>query len=157
MEVSLREITFATVGHILNLSVGEPQLGYVASNARTIAESHFNPGAWFRAIYAGETPVGLVALLDPQAPGAILREAMGPSEMFLWRLMVDHRYQRHGYARQALDLVRSHARTRPGVTRLVSSCVAGDHGPERFYQRYGFQKTGRLRADGKQIEIWITA
>jgi diamine N-acetyltransferase len=154
--VSLREITFASVRDVLALEVHQWQRGYVASNATSIAEGHFNPGAWFRAVYADETPVGFVALLDPEVPGAISRGVIRAGEVLLWRLMIDRRYQRRGYARQALDLLRSHIRSRPGVIRLISSYVPGDHGPEAFYLRYGFQKTGRFRADGREVEIWIT-
>ena len=153
--VSLREITFASVREVLALEVDQRQRAYVASNATSIAEGHFNPGAWFRAVYAGESPVGFIALVDPRAPGAISRGVILPGEVLLWRLMIGYRYQRRGYARQALDLVRSHIRSRPGVVRMISSYVPGDHGPETFYLRYGFQKTGRFRADGREVEIWI--
>ena len=154
-EVSLREITFATVRDILALDVDEAQRAYVASNATSIAEGHFNPGAWFRGLYAAETPVGFIMLLDPEVPGAISRGPMGPGEVLLWRLMIDHRYQRRGYARRALDLARTHLRNRPGATRLISSYVPSDHGPEAFYLLYGFQKTGRSRANGREVEIWM--
>jgi len=153
--VSLREITFASVREVLALEVGQGQRTYVASNATTIAVGHFNPGAWFRAIYSGETPVGFIALVDPRVPGAISRGVIRRGEVLLWRLMIDHRYQRRGYARQALDLVRSRLRAQTGVVRLISSYVPGDDGPEVFYLRYGFQKTGRVRADGREVEIWI--
>ena len=153
--VSLREITFESVREILTLEVDQRQRQHVASNATSIAEGHFNPGAWLRAVYAGEIPVGFLALVDPEVPGAISRGLILPGEVLLWRLMIDYRYQRRGYARQALDLVRSHIGNRPGVARLMSSYVPGDHGPETFYLRYGFQKTGRFRADGREVEIWI--
>ena len=47
-DISLREITFATIRDILGLDVSEMQRGYVGSNAVSIAEAHYNPGAWFR-------------------------------------------------------------------------------------------------------------
>jgi diamine N-acetyltransferase len=154
-EISLQEITFATVRDILALDVDELQRAYVVSNATSIAEGHFNPGAWIRGVYAADIPVGFIMLLDPEVPGAISRGPIGSGAVLLWRLMIDHRYQRHGYARRALDLARSHFRNRPGATRLISSYVPGDHGPEAFYLSYGFQKTGRFRANGREVEIWI--
>jgi diamine N-acetyltransferase len=153
--VSLREITFASVREVLALEVHARQRAYVASNAASIAEGHFNPGAWFRAVYSGEIPVGFIALVDPAVPGATSRALIRSGEVLLWRLMIDHRYQRSGCARQALDVVRSHLRSQPGVVRLISSYVPGDDGPEAFYLRYGFQKTGRFRATGREVEIWI--
>ena len=57
-EVTLREITAETVRAICNLDVAPEQRGYVAPNAVSIAQAHFQPRAWFRAVYAAETPVG---------------------------------------------------------------------------------------------------
>jgi diamine N-acetyltransferase len=153
-DISLREITFATIRDILGLDVSEMQRGYVASNAVSIAEAHYNPGAWFRGVYAGELPVGFIMLLDPNVPGAISRDPIGPGEVLLWRFMIDHRHQRHGYARRALDLACAHIRS-SRTTRLISSYIPGVHGPEAFYLYYGFQKTGRFRANGQEVEIWM--
>jgi diamine N-acetyltransferase len=73
MVVSLREITFDSVRQIMALRVAERQREYVASNAVSIAEGHFNPGAWFRGICVGELPVGFVMLFDPTVPNAVAR------------------------------------------------------------------------------------
>ena len=89
--VSLREITAATLRAVLRLEVAENQQRFVADNATSIAEAHFEPKAWFRAIYAGETPVGFVMLyLDREQP-----------LYYLWRYMIDRRYQGHGGIPQA--------------------------------------------------------
>ena len=48
--VELREITFETVRAICRLEVASSQAGFVAPNAVSIAEAHFAPTAWFRAI-----------------------------------------------------------------------------------------------------------
>ena len=58
--VTLREITEDTLRRIINLSktLTAEQRTHVADNAVSIAEAHFSKYAWFRAIYADETPVG---------------------------------------------------------------------------------------------------
>ncbi len=67
--VSLREVTKDTVRTIIRLKVAPAQEHFVASNAFSIAEAHFSDIAWFRAIYAGETPVGFIMLADdPDKP-----------------------------------------------------------------------------------------
>jgi diamine N-acetyltransferase len=64
--VELREITQDSLRAVLDLAVAPEQRQYVASNARSIAEAHFEPRAWFRAVYADEDPVGFVmAYRDP--------------------------------------------------------------------------------------------
>ena len=63
--VSLREITADTVRTICALRVTPAQERLVAPNAVSIAQAHFEPAAWFRAIYAGDEPVGFAMLFDP--------------------------------------------------------------------------------------------
>lgn len=141
--VTLREITAETVRAICNLEVAPEQRGFVAPNAVSIAQAHFSPRAWFRAVYAGETPVGFV-MLDSDTES---------EEYFLWRFMVAAEHQGHGYGKQALDLVVDHVRALPGATRLVSSFVPGEHGPRDFYLRYGFVETGDVEGVEHVIEL----
>jgi diamine N-acetyltransferase len=150
----LREITAATVRAVIALDVVEEQRGYVASNAVSIAEAYFNPGAWFMAACLAETPVGSVMLFDPAKVGIEDRRETALDEIGLRRLMIDRNHQRRGHGKQVLDLVRAHARAL-GRSRLLSSYVPGPHGPEDFYLRYGFAKTGRMRNQGREVEISI--
>ena len=151
--VTLQEITIDTVRNVTSLEVSPNQRDYVASNAVSISEAYFSPGAWFRGIHADNTPVGFVMLFDPTFPGAIARGPITNDEVGLWRLMIDHRYQRKGFGTKALDLICDHVRRASHASRLLSSYVPGPDGPESFYLAYGFQKTGRLRNGGHEIEI----
>ena len=36
---------------------------------------------------------------------------------------------------------------------MLSSYIPGPDGPEAFYLKYGFQRTGRYRSDGHEVEI----
>ena len=139
--VTLREVTAQTVRAICNLEVLPEQRGYVAPNAVSIAQAYFQPRAWFRAIYAGEEPVGFVMLDDDPEQG----------EYFLWRFMVSGEHQGKGYGRAALDLVVDHVRTRPAASELRSSYVPGEHGPRDFYLAYGFEETGEV--EGAEVVI----
>ena len=139
--VTLREITKETLRQILDLNVAASQQGFVASNARSIAEAHFDPDhAWFRAIYVDETPVGFVMLyLDREQP-----------VYFMWRLMVDEHQQKKGYARQAMHLVIDFVRTLPNATELFVSYVPGEGSPGAFYEKLGFVDTGNVH-DGEIV------
>lgn len=131
--VSLREVTKETLRQITGLRVRPEQERLVATNAESIAEAHFSPGvAWFRAVYLGETPVGFVMLEDNPAEG----------RYYLWRFMIDARYQRTGVGRKALELLFEHVRTRPGARELYTSCVPGEGSPGPFYEKLGFVYTG---------------
>ena len=137
--VSLREITQATLWPILELKVAPEQEQFVANNAVSIAQAHFSDRAWFRAIYADDTPVGFVMLHDdPDKP-----------EYFLWRLMVVAEHQGKGFGRRAVERLLDYVRTRPGAKELLVSYVPGDGCPEPFYRTLGFEPTGQI--DGGEV------
>jgi diamine N-acetyltransferase len=131
--ISLREVTRENLRDVLRLDVHPEQRQFVASNAVSIAQAYFErERAWFRAVYAGETPVGFLMLYDNPAE----------AEYFLWRFMIDARYQHLGFGWRALELLVDHTRTRPGANKLAVSCVPDDGGPGPFYQKFGFVYTG---------------
>ena len=130
--VTLREITSETVRAVCRLSVHENQKKFVAPNGASIAEAHFSDYAWFRAVYAEETPVGFIMLEDrPHIP-----------DYFLWRFMIDGQYQGLGFGRRAMALFIEHVRTRPHATKLDTSVVQAEGGPQGFYEGLGFRLTG---------------
>jgi diamine N-acetyltransferase len=136
--VTLREITSANLRQVLRLKTTKAQENFVAPNEYSIAEAYFERDhAWFRAIYADETPVGFAMLYDdPHDPE-------GPN-YYLWRFMIDERYQRMGFGRQALDRIVEHVRTRPNATNMTLSYVDEEGGPGDFYHGYGFVDTGEI-------------
>lgn len=134
VKVELREITAETVREICRLEVAAGQSRFVAPNAVSIAEAHFYPTAWFRAIYADDEAVEFIMLDDD-----VERRAY-----FLWRLMIADGHQGKGYGRRAVELLIEEVRSRPGARELLTSYVPGPGGPEGFYRRLGFQPTGTL-------------
>lgn len=138
--VSLREVTEETVRTICDLSVTEEQGKFVAPNAVSIAQAYFAKYAWFRAIYADETPVGF----------AMLADSPEKAEYYLWRFMIDARYQGLGFGRKAMDLLIAHVRTRPNAAEFLLSCVQGDGSPQAFYEKIGFELTGAYE-DGEAV------
>ena len=149
--VTLREITKSTVRTVSLLDVAPGQEGLVAPNAFSIAQAHFHPEAWFRAIYADETPIGFAMLEDwSQAPQHEPELYSGAPYVALWRFMIDHRFQQLGYGAQALALLITHARTRPGAKHMLLSFVPKEKNPEGFYARFGFVRTGE-EDDGELV------
>lgn len=138
-QVSLREITEDTVIPICKMSdtLSDAQKKMVAHNAVSIAQAHFSKHAWFRAIYAGETPVGFIMLYD---------NAEEP-QYFLWRLMVAGPHQGKGYGDQAVRLLIDYVKARPGAKELLVSCGEGEASPEMFYQKLGFRRNGEMEGD----------
>jgi diamine N-acetyltransferase len=135
-EVTIREITSETVRDICNLSdtLSDQQRKMVAPNAVSIAQAHFNDKAWFRAIYADDTPVGFVMIYDDPGKG----------DYFLWRLMVAGPHQEKGFGRRAMEHVIEYVRSRPNAKSLGASYVPIEGGPEGFYHGLGFEPTGEI-------------
>jgi diamine N-acetyltransferase len=133
-EVSLREITRETVRTICNLHVSETQKQFVAPNAVSIAEAHFTKEAWFRAIYAGEVPVGFVVLWENHVKG----------RYHLWRFMIDENSQGRGYGRKALNLIIQRVRQNPKAKELRLTYCKGDGSPHQFYEKMGFADTREI-------------
>ena len=133
--LSLREVTKETFKSIVRLSVRPDQERFVASNAYSVAQAHFDPEAWFRAIYAGEEPVGFV----------MMRIAPAREEYFIWRFMIDQRYQKFGFGRVAIGMVIEYIRkTCPQSKAITVSYEMGEGGPEGFYRKLGFVPTGEM-------------
>lgn len=140
--VTLREITRENLNHILDLKVTKEQEKFVATNAVSIAQAHFYPDvAWFRAIYADETPVGFV----------MLEEDRVNSTYSLWRLMIDSSFQGQGLGRRAVQLVLEYAKMLPRATVIFTSCVSGNGSPGKFYEKMGFSYTSDIDEDGELI------
>jgi diamine N-acetyltransferase len=128
--ISLREITAETVRTICELTVRLHQVRFVAPNAVSLAQALFSQHAWYRAVYAGETPVGF-AMLE-LVPGKV---------PYLWRFMIDGRFQGKGYGKEAIALLVAHVRSLGG-TALELGVGQGEGSPQGFYQRNGFAPTG---------------
>lgn len=138
--VHLREITDEDRAAVCALRVRPDQELFVASVSASIAEAATTPegNPWYRAIYAGDEPVGFVMLSWDVAPAPGI---IGP--WFLWRLLIDERHQRRGYGRAAMALIVDLVRA-DGAADLLTSYQPGDGEPWPFYRGLGFEPTGEL-------------
>jgi diamine N-acetyltransferase len=141
--ISLREVTAETVREICKLSdtLSDAQKRMVAPNAVSIAEAHFSEHAWFRAIYADDTPVGFVMLYNGPDDDDPSKEVH-----FLWRYMIAGPHQGKGYGRRALQIVIDDLKAQ-GAKELITSCGEGEASPEGFYRSLGFERDGNMYGD----------
>ena len=134
MGVSLREVTQESLFEVLALEVAPEQRDYVSANAKSIAEAHFEPRAWFRAIAAGEQLVGFAMVYrDPDE-----------REFHIWRVMVVARHQGSGYGRRAAELLLEEARS-DGYDAVTLNVRPGEHSALGFWERLGFEDTGEVQ------------
>jgi len=130
------------------LRVSPNQEHFVSSVADSLREAAEHPDAraLYWAVYVEDTPVGFVMIAD---------EVRSPEYIphYLWKLLIDERYQRHGFGTATLDLIVEYFRGRPGVEVLNTSAADGDGSPLAFYERYGFERTGEVVDDEVQLRL----
>src|SRR4029450_11141693 len=107
MPIALRPATDEESAALEALRVAPEQLDFVGSVAGALLEAEEEPDG--RAIqfglYDDDTLVGFVMLSD---------EVGNPSYVahYLWKLLIDERFQRRGYGTAALDIVAEYFRSR---------------------------------------------
>jgi GNAT superfamily N-acetyltransferase len=146
--IAFREVGEKTLEAVLAVTLAPEQEPYVGSVAEALEEARDVPEGkpWFRAVFDGELAVGFVMLswnVPPNPP-----EIIGP--WYLWKLIVDHRYQGRGYGRAIIEKVVEIVRDE-GAKTLFTSYALGPDNPGPFYQRVGFTPTGAVNIDGEII------
>jgi diamine N-acetyltransferase len=144
--VSLRPIDEGNREAVEALRTSEAQEQFVSTVVDSLAEAkeEADGRALYWAVYDDETPVGFV----------MISEEVGSSEYipnFLWKLLIDERYQGRGYGSATLDLIVERLRGRPGVDVLWTSAGRGEGSPIPFYERYGFEQTGEVVFDDEML------
>lgn len=138
--LTLRELTDANRDDVLTLRLAPGQDQFVSTVSESLQEADEFPEAnpWYRAVYAGDEPVGFVMLswdCVPRPPDVI-----GP--WFLWRLIIDERHQRLGYGREVVRLIVDVIRDAGAHDLLTSYHPHGEGNPGPFYEGLGFVPTG---------------
>jgi diamine N-acetyltransferase len=155
-DIHFMRITAATMNAICDLSdtLSPQHRRMVATNVRSMAEAHFSPSAWMRAIYADDTPIGFIMTHT----GSDYEDGIDCPGVFLWRFMIAAPYQGKGYGRKAIAKLVEHLKSM-GIPRLWTSCVPSGAvpelveggSPEGFYRTLGFVPTGGMYDD--EIEL----
>ena len=150
-DIHFMRITATTLNQICNLSKTLSPLhrNYVADNVRSIAEAHFSPSVWMRAIYADDTPIGFIMTHT----GSDYEDEIDCPGVFLWRFMIAEPYQGKGYGKRALEKLIQHLKAM-GIPLLHTSCGQGEGSPEGFYRKLGFTPTGDHY--GHEIELVLS-
>ena len=132
--INFREITEKNLKSIIDLNVKEDQKDYVALNSVSIAQGHYSKSAWFKGIFYDDRPVGFV-MLD------LIEEE---NKCFLWRFMIDKKYQGKGYGKIALTQVIDYVKSFKVFTEIKTSYVPTDNSAEGFYKNFGFIKSKKV-------------
>ncbi|MEV5985962.1 GNAT family N-acetyltransferase [Streptomyces sp. NPDC052051] len=140
----LEEVTPRNFDTAIAIKVRPDQEHAVSPVVQSLAEAYVHPAgvAWPRLIVDGERPVGFLMAffdIDWHNDGSLFRSG-------LWRLNIAAGEQHRGYGRFAAESVAAEIRRRGG-DRLYVTWHPGPDGPEKFYLRLGFRKTGETSGD----------
>jgi diamine N-acetyltransferase len=144
-KVSLKDVTADNWEAVVELELDADQEDLVASNLYSVAESHYDPDARPRAVYAGKRVVGFL-MYDVQRTKGKSREAS------IYRFMIDRRQQGKGYGRAALGKALEEIRAIPRVRRVSIRYMPENPVAGPFYASFGFKEVGQDR-DGETIAV----
>ena len=143
MKITLEKIT--DKNEVLSLSVSEEQKRFIATNARSLEQAAETPFAEAFVIRADGAAVGFALLVFEDEYEDDL------DRYWLWRFMIDERYQRRGYGRAALcEIIRLfesrgaknvRLSTKPDNTRALS-----------LYRSAGFLENGQKNGEETVLE-----
>ena len=149
-QLHLEKITYLNWHDVEDLRLTKEQKGYLPDNVSNLALAGVIREAGFHVftfgIYLGEKPIGFVMIgydipLDPEDD---LNEKywFTRDSYFIWRFMIDKRYQRKGYGKQALELILDFIRSGPcRKAKYAWLCYANDNeAARRMYAGFGFEE-----------------
>ena len=137
MSVTLRDITGDNYFQVLELKITPEQEAakFVSPVVRSLADAWFyrEEGITYpKAIYADEDLVGFIMYeLDTEE-----------QQVFIWRFLIDQRYQGKGYGRQTIEAVLAMAKEQAQITKVVADYVDGNEPMKKILLGLGFEETG---------------
>ncbi len=158
--IRLERIDYKNVWDIIDLKVFKSQKNFVASNTISIVQAYSVLGTETSAfpfgIYDGKKPVGFLMVGFNEAAEYDAFDNVEPPKSLInnysiWRLMIDKRYQKRGYGRDAIKLALDFIRTWPcGKAEYCSlSYEPENEVAAKLYRSFGFIENGEL--DGDEI------
>ena len=149
MSVTLRDITGDNYFQVLDLKISPEQEAakFVAPVVRSLADAWYyrEEGITYpKAIYAKEDLVGFIMYdLDPES-----------QQVFIWRFLIDQRYQGKGYGRQTIETVLAMAKEQAQMTKVVADYVDGNEPMKKILLDLGFEETGFDQDNKEHIMVY---
>ena len=149
MSVTLRDITGDNYFQVLDLKISPEQEAakFVAPVVRYLADAWYyrEEGITYpKAIYAKEDLVGFIMYdLDPES-----------QQVFIWRFLIDQRYQGKGYGRQTIETVLAMAKEQAQMTKVVADYVDGNEPMKKILLDLGFEETGFDQDSKEHIMVY---
>ncbi|MCG7504441.1 GNAT family N-acetyltransferase [Mesorhizobium retamae] len=137
MRLTLRSLGEAERKAVIALHVADDQDDFVATNAESLEEADENPACVPLGIFVDDEPVGFAMYTLDADDG----------NWWIYRLMIDQRFQKRGYGRAALRAVVERMSAIPGCNAIYLGVMQENRTAAGFYHREGFRETGQILGD----------
>lgn len=132
--VTLKEITRENFWDCIELAVEKQQADFVTSNAVSIAQSKAQPECIPLAVYDDEVMVGFVMYCIDE----------DDSEYWIYRMMIDEKFQSKGYGRSALKLLLDRIKSDETHNKIFLGVHKESTAGVRLYESFGFRFDGQV-------------
>ena len=140
--IYLKEIIEENFSECIHLKVAEAQKSFVASNVYSLAQAWLYPeNARPFAIYSNDLMVGFL-MIDIDYNCGSTKNAC-----WLWRLMIDEKYQGQGYGKAAMQELIHYVKNVLKAKMFETSIVHGNETAEKLYGSLGFIRNGELECE----------
>ena len=164
-KITLKEVNYDNYDELIDLKVKVDQRNFVASNIYSLAEAYAVVASKGYAlpygIYLGDKPDGVLMIgygpdleyakkefdEDEEIPYFL------PGSYDLWRFMIDRKYQRRGYGREALKRALDLIKTKPlGEAEYCwLSYEPGNEVARNLYLFFGFEEQPEHYKEGEEM------
>lgn len=135
--IVLKNIDTDNFNQVLKLKVSKEQDNFVASNTYSIAQAKVQPECDPLAIYDNETLVGFIMYcMDSD-----------DKEYWIYRLMIDQKYQGQGYGRKAMEVLIAKIQEDKEHHMIYISFEPENVVAKALYESMGFVADGRILSD----------
>ena len=154
-KIHLEKITFKNYRKIVNLKVTKKQNEFVAPNLWSLAHAYIGIANGMEAfpfgVYLEDKPIGFVMVgYNGWEEG---EPEFFKKTYFIWRLMIDKKYQGRGYGKEALRLALEFVRTFPcgpsDICRL--SYEPTNEVAKKLYASFGFVEKPEYFKKGEEM------
>ncbi len=137
--LTLRGITYDNFLEACFLQVREDQKNFIATNSFSLAQSKYQDECIPKAVYSGINMVGFLMYCVDR----------NDHEYWIYRLMIDQRYQGLGYGRKAMELILEQLMPLSEKKLIKISFEPENVVAKTLYENLGFRSTGFM--DGGEI------
>ena len=165
-QLHLKKITWENCDAIMNLHVAKEQRDFVASNKDSFVDGFVRiidegKKVFPFGIYLGKKPVGFIMITydvgedHGEEPSA---EWFLRNSYYIWRFMIDRRYQGKGYGRRAIELALDFIRTFPAGEAKYCwlEYEPKNEVAKKLYASFGFEEHPEQYEEGEEMPAILT-